>query len=172
MSELEEIINKKHSSTFEEDLRIDPLALDVEWLLQPQLFFKYSEELAKANRELDRIKLKYEVTQAKVDNEIRSKYADKKPTEAAIKSEILQDEEVTKISIEFSDQKKVVDLLNAGVRAFDQRKTALENLVKLQIQNYNASPKEPRDLSVEYNKRMQQDSIRNKIAASSVRRRI
>lgn len=164
---------EEHSSRFEEDLKIDPMALDVEWMLQPQTFFKYGEELAKANRELDRIKLEYEVVQAETYSNAKNKLLkdDLKVTEAAIKNEVIQNKDVIRLAEKVSDQKEVVDLLAIGVKAFEQRKTALENLVKLQIQNYNAAPKEPRDLNVEYGKRMQQEKIRNEMAISSSNRR-
>lgn len=159
------------TSEFEKDLYIDPTALDVEWLEQPQTFFKYAKKLAKASRKLDRLKQREDVIQARADSTIRSKYTDKKPTEVAIRSELLQDEVVITIARELIDQKYEVDLLISAVRSFDQRKAALENLVRLQAQNYFASPKEPRNLNMEYEKRALQNETRSKIAASVSRRK-
>lgn len=158
-------------SQFEKDLRIDPSALDIEWLEQPQKFFKYSKELSYAKRELDRLKQKYEVLKAKIDNKIRSQYPDKKPTETAIYSMVIQNEEIMQGLKEIADQELVVDLLVGGVKALEQRKSALENEVKLQGMNYFAAPREPRDLIGEYEKRTNDVEISKKIAASTAGRR-
>ncbi len=35
---------------YEDDLRIDPHALDIEWIEQPNLYMRYAEKLAHAER--------------------------------------------------------------------------------------------------------------------------
>lgn len=159
------------TSQYLEDLKIDHLALDIEWLEQAQIFFKYGEKSARENRELDRVKQKYEVVCAKADAKIRSSYEDKKPTEAAIRSALALDKDVLEVAEELREQKYNHDISVVGVRAFDQRKSALENMVKLQAQNYFASPKEPRNLQTEYDKRVKQKEAYSRLAASSKRER-
>jgi hypothetical protein len=165
------ITEEPKESQFEEDLYIDPTALDVEWLNQPNTFLKYTEKLAWASRELDRHKQRLDVIQARVDTEVRGKYTDKKPTETAIHNEVIQNELVLHEMEEILHQKYEVDLLTGAVRAFDQRKTALENLVRLQGQNYFAVPKEPRNLGAEYEKKLKQDAARKRMAEASTSRR-
>lgn len=150
-------------SQYENDLMIDPQALDIEWLEQPMKFFYYSEKLARSQRELARLKLKQDVVQAQVDAKIRNQYLDKKPTENAIKGAIFQDPDVINIFELVADQEETVALINASVRSFEQRKSSLENLVKLQAQNYNAGPKEPRNLKLEYDKKTKQQQAFYKI---------
>ena len=132
-----------NTNDFQKDLEIDAMALDIELLEQPQKYFKYSEELSAANRELDRIKLKYEIVQAKLDTKIRDVFAKEgvKSTENLIRSAVVQEPEFSAVSNELSDQKQEVETLSNGVKAFEQRKSSIEGLVKLQAQNYFASPK-------------------------------
>jgi len=152
------------STQFGTDLKIDLSALDIEWEEQPQTFFKYSKELAYAKRELGRLKEKYEVLKAQVGNKIRSQYPDKKPTENAINSLIIQNKEIIQSAKDVLDQELVVDLLASGVKAFDQRKTALENEVKLLGMNYFAGPREPRNISDYYKK---EDGVLKRIGHST-----
>ena len=43
----------------EQDLKIDAEALDLEWLGQPNLFYRYSEALAKARKEAEKAEPQY-----------------------------------------------------------------------------------------------------------------
>ena len=63
-----------------------------------------------------------------------------------------------------------MEILAAGVKAFEQRKVSLENEAKLWAQSYYAGPKSPRDISGEYKKR--QDEIKSKLAEIAVKRGI
>ena len=159
-----------NNNDFQKDLEIDALTLDIELLEQPQKYFKYSEELSEANRELDRLKLKYEIMQAKLDIKIRTKLTQEgvKATENLIRSTVVQETEFSTISNELSDQKKEVDILSSGVKAFEQRKSSIENLVKLQAQNYFAAPREPRDL--EAITKVRKEQIRSQLAQVSLNR--
>lgn len=161
----------QNDSQYENELRIDPGALDVEWLEQPQTFFKYSKKLAYAEKERDRLKEKYEVVRAKADNKIRSQYPEKKPTETAINTMVIQDSDVIEAQKDLIDQEYEVKLLLGAVRAFDQRKAALENLVRLQAQNYFAAPREPRNLTGEYRKHLEEKRTSEKIAAATAGKR-
>lgn len=143
---------------YEDDLRIDPNALDVEWLEQPMLFMRYAEELAYARRSMDRKKEKLDVVRAEVDNMVRKNpneffEPDTKVTNSAIDAIVVTDELYKEANDELIEARLEVDLLTGAVRAMDQRKNALENLVRLLGQSYFAAPKEPRDLGVEMNKR-------------------
>jgi len=131
--------------SYKEELGIDPDALDVEWLMQPQLYLKYAELYVNAEVYYDRTKEKLELVKATLDNRIRSTPAlymssEKKLTEASINSIIVTDEEYKKAQSIFQAAKRTFKLLGVALRAFEQRKTALENLVKLHGQSYFSSP--------------------------------
>lgn len=140
----------KTNNDFVKELKINPLELDKEFIEQPEKFYKYAEMLAEANKEYDECKLRLEVIQAQVDSEIRSRYenAVKKPTETAIRGEVVQNIEYQQAYRELTEKKKGVDTISGGVRAFEQRKVSLENLAKLWAQSYFAGPKQPVDISV------------------------
>ena len=141
---------------YEEELRIDPDALDVEWLEQPMVFMRWSQKSADARAAVDRAKMNLDVVEAEVASDVRlnpTKYGLEKITEAAIRSAVLRSEEYVNATNVFIAFKHESDILGAAVRSFDQRKVALENLVKLQQQSYFAGPKEPRNLGEEFDKR-------------------
>jgi len=132
-----------------EKLSIDQDALDVEWLDQPKVFFEISAELADSKKKLERIKLAVDVTVAELAKNIREnpeQFGISKVTESAIKEAIATSPEQNQAMKRIIAQKHEVEILQAGVSSFDQRKRALENLVTLHGQQYFASPKEPKNV--------------------------
>jgi len=155
---------------YEKEIEIDPEALDVEWLQQASLFLKYSEAAAQARREVDRLKEKLDVVRAKLDKEIRENpgaFGVKKITESVVSNTIAIQEAYREVYKELIDAKYEADLLGKVVLAFDQRKSALENLVRLYGQGYFAGPQEPRDINIEWERR-----IKDKMAQSKIKRRM
>ena len=124
---------------YNKDLKIEADALDVEWVRQPELFMRYSEHCARSRTECDKAKEQLDVVRAEADLEIRSKY-EKKPSEAQIANEVLLHPKVRGATEAWNQAKHQQDLMLAAVRAFDQRKSALENLVRLAGQGYYAGP--------------------------------
>ncbi len=160
--------------SIEEDRKIDPDTLDINWVEQADLYFKYSDawntainERNDLKIEVERKKEKIDELKAKLDLEIRKdpdEYDLDKITEPAIESAIKSNREYKKALEEMYELKK--DLNEAQSRAnrlyscvasMEQRKTALENLVKLINQQYFSTPSEPRDLSHEYYKKIQKN---------------
>jgi len=137
---------------YEKDLRIDPNALDIEWLEQASVFMRYAEASAEAAREVDKAKELLEVTKAEVDSDIRqkTKKGDKKPTEAAILGMVMQDPRYQQALSDYNDVKHESAILSAAVKAFEQRKVALENLVRLHGASYFAGPSTPRELTPDF----------------------
>jgi len=134
---------------YEKDIEIDENSLDIEWLGQPALFMKYSQHSAQMRRNVDETKQALDVARAELDNEIRndpSKFDLPKVTDTAVASAILTTSKYKKVFKEYLDAKYEADMAQAAVIAFDQRKTALENMVRLHGQQYFAGPKVPRDL--------------------------
>lgn len=138
---------------YEMDQAIDPGALDVEWLEQASLFMRWSEKSADASARVDRAKDKLKVVKAEVFLDVRAhpeKYRLEKVTDKVTEAVVESSEEVQAAASELITFKHESDILSAAVKSFEQRKTALENLVKLQGQNYFAGPTEPRDLRGEF----------------------
>jgi len=139
---------------------IDKNRLDEEWINQPKIFFKYSEELTDAKEELERCKGQLEVagdelkeTKAKLGLRIRrnpKKYFgdDSKPTEAAIENRILVHSlyakakaKIYKLNEELIIANKKVSTFYSAIHTLDHRKSALERLVSLHGQSYFATPR-------------------------------
>ena len=133
------------------DLQIDHDALDVEWLRQASLFMKYAIEATEARTKLDRAKERLDVVRAELGMIVRNELAKTggKTTEAVVNSAIIQKSAYQDATEDVIQKKYDMDLLISAVKAFDQRKDALENLVRLQGQQYFAGPSEPRDLGGE-----------------------
>lgn len=138
---------------YENDVKIDPDALDIEWLNQAELMHKYTRHAANMKKEMDEAKERLEIGKAQIEMEVRSDpsaYGLAKPTEAGIQSTILMQEKYHILSHLYNEAKFEYEISLAGVRAIDQKKTALENLVKLLAASYFAGPKSPRDLRQEH----------------------
>ncbi len=138
---------------YEQDVEIDSEALDVEWINQPSLMYKYAKHAAEMKQQMDDAKEKTEVVKARLDKDVRndpSKYGLKKITETAIQGAITLMDEYQDVYKDYSDARYEYGVSMAAVNATDQRKSALENLVKLLCASYFAGPQAPRDLSQEY----------------------
>lgn len=134
---------------YAKDVKIDPNALDIEWIEQPELMRRYAKHAADMKKEMDEAKERLEIGQARIGMDIRANpedYGLSKATEASIQSAILLQKEYQELSKEFQEARYEYDVATAVVRAVDQRKTALENLVKLLTASYFAGPQAPRDL--------------------------
>jgi hypothetical protein len=130
---------------YKEELAIDSEALDVEWLMQPQLFEKWGSVYVNAEIEYDKAKEKLEYVKSIIDSRVRTDtvaytQSNKKPTEAHILSIIITDPEYIQASADYIQAKKSFKSLGIAIKAFEQRKSSLENLVKLHGQSYFASP--------------------------------
>ncbi len=137
---------------YEQDVNIDERALDVEWLKQADLMRKYATHAADTKKDMDEAKERLETGKAKIEMGVRQdpkEYGLEKVTEGAIQSTIQLQEEYQKLNQGYINAKYENDVAVAVVRAIDQKKTALENLVKLLGVSYFAGPQAPRDLTHE-----------------------
>lgn len=159
---------------YAQDIEIDPTQLDVEWLRQPNLMLKYTALLASAKKAVDLAKEKLDIYEAILSAKIRRRpavYGIEKETEKAINIAIVKDDKHKTYVKKLHDAKHEAELLVGVVRAFEQRKKALENLVVLNGQNYFSGPKEPRDLAGEWDKTARQNVARGKVKKKLSRRR-
>jgi len=148
---------------YEEDIRIDESALDVEWLDQSSLMMKYARNAAEARLELDRAKEALELTKAELDREVRSNpeaFGMEKLTESAVQNTIILQEAYIGANDNFIQAKFKADIAQGAVRAFDARKDALENLGRLLGLQYFAGPKMPRDLLEEREQRNKELNVK------------
>jgi len=135
---------------YEKDMRIDEKCLDVELLNQPEKVYKYSKLLAEAKQELELAKENLSLVKAEIDLDIRDnpdKYKLQKVTETAITNIILLEEEYKEAQARLNKAMYEVNVLQGAVYAINDRKSSLENLVKLHGQDYFAGPSIPHNLS-------------------------
>jgi len=156
--------------TFKEELAIDHNALDIEWIEQPKRFYDIAEQFAEAKRAVEQTKLAQEVVEATMDNAIRTnpaEYGIAKITEGAIKSALIVSKEYQDAVNRHIDAKYTCNMMQNAVTAWgEQRKAALEGMVKLHGQNYFAGPSVPRDLEAQFAKRVNTANVRGKTVAA------
>lgn len=137
------------SSMYESELLIDLNQLDVEWMNQATTFMKYSELAADLKAIADRAKQNLDVVRAELDLEIRAdpeSFGLLKITESTVSSTIIGEKRYKDAFEKYISDKHDFDIMSAAVRAFDHKKSALENLVKLHGASWFAGPSEPRNI--------------------------
>jgi len=147
---------------YQKDIIIDPDSLDLEWLDQASLFMKYARGAAIARADLDQAKENLDLVRSTLDKEIRAnpdKFEIDKITETVVTNTIIGILEFQKANEKVLQAKFEVDIAQSAVNAMNQRKDALENLVKLHGMSYFAGPKVPRDLSFEAQKKHNQSEV-------------
>ena len=155
---------------YEEDLEIDPDALDVEWMNQPGVFMKYCRAAREADRKAKRAHenlktVRSECVKKANDDPDRWLGSGTKPTAPNVEAFYRTDKGYIEAKTAFIEAEHERDVLNDAVFAFQQRKMALENLVRLIGLDYFKSPVEPRDLKAESLKDRQRETARNKVKA-------
>ena len=159
---------------YEQDVSIDETALDVEWLQQANLMYKYARHQAETKKAMDEAKERLDFIKAKVEMDIRANpenYGLSKVTESAVASAILLQPEYQEASKKYVEARYENDMAVAAVRAIDQKKTALENLVKLLSVSYFAGPSAPRDLSLKWNEHIKRREQKEHNKNVKIRRR-
>jgi len=157
---------------YERDIIIDESALDLEFLEQARLFMQYSRNEHSTRRDMDYAKTKLDLVKAKLDKAMRAdpdKYDIARISEGAIINNILLQPEYAEANTKFITANYEYGVARAAVWAFDQRKTALENLVRLHGQQYFAGPRIPRDLTEE--RQLRQRHSDQKVGKAMKRRR-
>jgi len=157
--------------SYEQDIKIDENALDIEWLDQAALMMRYAKISAQANLERDRAKVDLDLKKAELDRKIRNNpdfYKIEKITENAIMNAIIVNPEYVEVQETYQMAEYEASVARSAVFAFDARKTALENLVKLHGQQYFAGPRVPRDLAEE--REMRQKRVDEGVAGKMKRR--
>ncbi len=147
---------------FEKNLEIDKFALDDELLLQAILYLKWSEAKAQAEMERDKSKEQLDLVKAKLDISIRKNpgiFGLEKITEGAISNIILVQDEYQQAEIAYLEYRYSHNVISGALEALNHKKSALENLVKLFLNNYWADGR----MDKEAEKLIEQASIKAEI---------
>lgn len=150
------------SDRMKEHICIDEHRLDYEWGRQPGLYTHYAWKLADARQQLEETKNELAVVKAELYREIVSepeRFGLPKTTEGAVAATIECDERYKDVQLRIIAAKHLVDLLNAYVTALDHKKHALENLVRLSLAGYFATPQAP-DGSADEMREREKDYVR------------
>lgn len=146
---------------YENDLEIDSDKLDQEWLNQPNLFMKYAEKSAEAKKAMDEANERVKVTRSLLIKECKENF--KKATSLEIEAYYRQDSRHIKAKKAHIQSEFEYNILNNVVFALHQRKTALENLVRLWADQYFSSPRMPENVNSEMESEMRKKAVRDKI---------
>jgi len=129
-------------------LEIDEYNLEREWSRQPKLYFQWAKEAADVRLEMDEAKAAVEMARAEVSSLVRAAPetfgVDGKLTEKAI--DVIVSQHVVCIGAvrKFGRARHRYEIMSALVSALEQRKSALENLVRLHLANYYSDPRTPK----------------------------
>lgn len=161
---------------YEQDIEIDEAMLDVMWLDQPRLMARYCRLAAHAHQVLGLAEERLNYVKSTLARDIRADPAafDVVPgsrgiTEDQIKAATRVQETYRAASRAHITAQYENDVAVGAVRAFDQRKSALENLVRLHGQQYFAGPAVPHDLSAERQRRDQDKRAQRSVRLPSGR---
>ena len=127
---------------FDELLKINQNALDKEWINQPSNFMQMASQSAITDAKLKRAKENITVIEAEAYTRARNRLeaSGEKITEALIKATMVKDKVLIQANEEYNVLYEELGILKAGVEAFQHKKSALENLVKLHLAGYFSSP--------------------------------
>lgn len=135
---------------YNDDIKIDETALETEWLNQAARYLKYAELAAAADKEVRRLEERMKVLRSEIILEESNKSVGKRsPTGQMIEATFRVHPQHRKLKRKLNDAQHDADILRGAVFAFQQRKTALENLVMLHGQGYFAEPNVKRTIRKE-----------------------
>lgn len=158
---------------FAADVKIDPSALDIEWMEQTELALKYVKLSAKARKEMDQAKEELEIIRAEIQQDIEKNpkaYGLSRVTKDSIESVIILEDDYRKAMNTYIEAKYAANILQEGCREICARKDALANLVRLHGMNYFSGPSLPRDLPNEWANHNKQKQVDKKTMFRSRKR--
>lgn len=167
---------------YHRDIKIDPDALDVEWLDQSDLMMSYSLACDEAGKERDATKLLMDKASENIKEvkslvllEVRRSPQDfdvDKVTESSAAAAVEIDERVAKAKRDYytacekyNEAKHRFNNLYSAVKGFEHRKASLEALIRLLGMNYFSAPQVDRNLGQEYAQYRHKKTAINKKAA-------
>jgi len=160
---------------FEADLKIDPNALDVEWLGQPGLYGKWAKIARMADEEARKAEEAVKTIRSQLLLEVSAdpsicKDAEGRPveklTDATREAWYRTQAEYREAKRRMHEAQANNSMLQNALRALSQRKDALEYLVQLESRGYFSGPKVPRVLSEEWVRRQRGETVHDKVNQS------
>jgi len=151
------------------DFKIDEDNIAGEILQQSSLIYKWNLKLARAKRENEMAKNYLEMKEAEKEKLVRKNpeaFGMEKATDAAVKCAIKADAELDALRKEVIEKSYGESVLWAACRSIEAKKSALENLVRMQGWENFSEPKfkgDVKNILEESGKR----SVRNKIRKRS-----
>jgi len=133
---------KNKELNFEKDLSIDKYKLDEECVSHSVFYYRYSEMEADAKNQVSILTDNYKLKMSEVNIETRNSFIkkDTKFTEAVINAEVEKNDTVIEAKEELREAELNLARLQAGVRAFEHRKSQLDNVVRLYCAGYFSVP--------------------------------
>lgn len=131
------------------DYGINQYKLDDECIRQPKLYHDAALQLAEAERNLSRLKIRRDILEAELDKDIRNnpeKYEVTKITETVIEHTVMLQENYQKILKKIVQAEYRVSVLKAAVFTCENRKKMLEVLSFLAGGDFYSEPKLPRSM--------------------------
>lgn len=148
----------------QETYEIDKHRLHLEWERQPKLFHAAAEKLAEADSEVDRLKGIMELVKAEIELEVRrepTSFGIKgRVTDSAIEKIVIVDKRYQDAQEDYFTERRLARKLKAEVDYLSHRKTAIEYLSKLRIQDYFADPRIGEDEREDGNARLRERAAR------------
>lgn len=126
------------------DFRVDRHRLIEQIEEQPQATYEVYLAMADVKDSQESLKIELALMRAEVSSNVRESpedYGIEKVTEAAIKEEVEQDEDVQAIVQQMQINRKEIDFINAALEGLKDRKKALENATSLFIAGYFSNVK-------------------------------
>lgn len=143
---------------FEKTISIDKNRLDAECVSHAYDYYRYAALLADAETAVTIAKDFLKLTTSETALSIRQAHATAgdKTTEASISAEVECSVAVRSAQTDLREAEKIAAELEAGVRALEHKKSQLDNLVRLYVAGYFATPTAPvadreRDLAKKIN---------------------
>lgn len=151
---------------YEKEIVIDENRLELEWKKQSQNYLTISKEAAHADTEAKRSKENLEVVKAELYLSIRKQMEEEgeKVTEAILDSKIKRHESYKDAMSQYLNDNHAAQILKSAVQAFDHKKSALENLVKLKLAGYYSEPKDSKmqDAVEQEARKSQKDKLKSR----------
>ena len=122
---------------------LDPNKLEIDWILQPKLMREATDRRASVIYDIGEKKAEIEVKHAELKYDVRTNpetWGLEKVTEGAIQDCLADHEELLELNSELRKLEHQKELLKGLIDSLGDRKSALENLVKLHGQDYFSVP--------------------------------
>lgn len=127
---------------FEKDLSINKFRLDEECLSHAGVYARYLSAQADADDVVSRAKDNFELVKAERYDVIKARFEKKgiKTTIPMLEKAVSSDEEVVEAKNKLREAESVLSKLTVAVKAFEHRKSELDNLTKLYCSGYFSVP--------------------------------